>query len=302
MACQNPFTLSIIIPAYNAASTLESCLKSVVGQYHPEVQIILIDDGSTDQTPHMAEQYVSVHPNIEYHRQTHAGLSVARNKGISLAKGSHIGFLDSDDSLSAQTIDHLLQLISIHQEYDLIEFPIHQHYNNPIKQHWLKFSNKTYTDPKTYWLQAKAYRHAYACNKLFKRKLFDQVTFAPGQKFEDVIILPQLLNMCRMIHTTDKGLYLYRDNPSGITHQATSEDLEALLRTHLAIAEHWIDADYYQSMINLQLDLYTLTRKPPIIPELAYRQTLKQQLIHFIGIHNLCKLHLIYDKCLKRQK
>lgn len=93
--------LSIIIPAYNAESYIEACIKSVLRQNMPvdSMEVIIIDDGSTDNTGHIADKLASEHKTVTVHHQINKGLSEARNKGIELAKGDYLMFVDSDDLL-----------------------------------------------------------------------------------------------------------------------------------------------------------------------------------------------------------
>lgn len=96
--------ISIIIPCYNQAQYLERAVRSCVEQTHPEVEIIIINDGSTDNTSEVCKS-LSHYPNLQYHEQTNAGLANARNAGIKLAKGKYIQFLDTDDYLHPNKLE-----------------------------------------------------------------------------------------------------------------------------------------------------------------------------------------------------
>ena len=89
--------ISIIIPVYNAELYLERCIKSVISQTLEQWELILVDDGSTDQSPHICDIYCSMDKRIKVIHQKNAGVSAARNMGILNANGSYIGFVDSDD-------------------------------------------------------------------------------------------------------------------------------------------------------------------------------------------------------------
>lgn len=90
---------SIIIPAYNAEAYLQRCLDSIFSQEFDDYEVIVINDGSTDRTAALLEEYASIHPNLQVLTQSNHGMSTARNRGIDKAKGEYILFVDSDDRL-----------------------------------------------------------------------------------------------------------------------------------------------------------------------------------------------------------
>jgi glycosyltransferase involved in cell wall biosynthesis len=101
--------ISIIIPAFNVAEYLESCIKSCLNQSMAidEYEIILVDDGSQDNGPAIGRKYAADNANIIFYRQDHAGQSVARNKGLEMARGEYIWFVDADDKIRANVLNHL---------------------------------------------------------------------------------------------------------------------------------------------------------------------------------------------------
>lgn len=105
--------LSIVVPFYNAENHLERCLKSITNQniHKCDYEIILINDGSTDKGNEIAEEFKKNHSNIVVHNQKNKGLGATRNKGMQLAKGDYIYFIDADDYLAFNTLDILLQYL-----------------------------------------------------------------------------------------------------------------------------------------------------------------------------------------------
>lgn len=100
--------VSIIIPVYNAEKYLNKCLDSVVNQTYQNIEIILVDDGSTDTSSKICEEYQNKHQNIEYKKTKNSGVSNARNTGLKMATGKYIFFLDSDDYLEENSIQELM--------------------------------------------------------------------------------------------------------------------------------------------------------------------------------------------------
>lgn len=115
--------LTIIIPAYNAGNYIEECLKSVIGQDVPEdsMEIIVIDDGSTDRTGAIADEAAAACGMIKVHHQSNKGLSEARNAGIDLAKGDYVMFVDSDDLLVKDSVGSLVESC-IKDDLDILQF------------------------------------------------------------------------------------------------------------------------------------------------------------------------------------
>lgn len=289
--------LSVVIPVYNVENTLIRCLDSVLTQSYPDYEIILVDDGSTDQSTEICKDYERRNPCIHFIRQSNKGLSDARNTGIEAAQGKYITFIDSDDYIAQDTLKRLMEKLDKHPEYDILEYPLFFHYGH-FDARILNFSAHYYTSFKEYWLKGKAYMHAYACNKIYKISLFQCIRYPLGRKFEDIYILPKLCKVAQNIATTSEGLYYYCWNEKGITANADGNDLTQLLDVHLRLLPEYHDKDYYLHILNIQMDVYELTGQKPLIPVYHYYQHLKLILLNILGINTLCKfnkaLHRIY--------
>ena len=294
--------LSIIIPVYQVEQTLRRCIDSVLSQSFSDWEMILVDDGSTDESPTICDEYVKNYDKIHVIHKENGGLSDARNVGIDHAKGTYITFVDSDDYLGDDTLKKVMRLMEIHPEYDILEYPIYEHFTLMDNEHQLLFDNHEYTDIQAYWHEEKAYTHTYACNKIYRKELFRNVRFPVGKLFEDVYTYPLLLKEAKMVAATAQGMYFYTHNPDGITVNADGKALSDLLEAHLKILPEMSDADYYAHLLNIQLDVYELTGNPPIIPILPYHSTLKLKLLHIIGIKRLCKLSKTLHSLTKRKK
>ena len=299
--------LSVIIPVFNTEHTLEACVESVLSQGVSDIEINLVDDGSEDQSPELCDALAEANDTIYAIHQSNRGLSAARNKGIEMSSGDYITFIDSDDSLAPYTLPVLLARLGAHPEYDILEYPVIWHYGSE-DQLVLKFGRHEYTDMRDYWLDGSAYAHAYSCNKLFRRSLFDEVKYPVGRLFEDAYTLPRLLSHCRVVATTEEGAYQYTFSPEGIVATADGHALSQLLEVHVDMLEQYglteDPSEYYVHVLNLQLDVYARTKEPPILPELSAltRQSIKQlpvnrkgkiklRLLKLLGINRLCKLY-----------
>ena len=280
--------LSVIIPVYKVEQTLEQCVESVLHQDFEDMEIILVDDSSPDKCPQMCDSLQEKHPGIRVIHRPNGGLSAARNTGIAAAKGQYITFIDSDDWLGNNTLRPLMEMLCANPGIDLLEYPI------DIKQEkCLQLTDCRYDDSNKYWTATRAYTHTYACNKVYRAALFSEVRFPEGKVFEDVWIIPRILQRASMIATTGSGLYHYRRNPSGITAQAKGCELTSLLEAHLS-SPFPTPLSY---LLNIQLDVFRFTGRiilPDNLPSdkaESLKDRVKQLLYKQIGVNRLCKIH-----------
>lgn len=115
---------SIIIPIYNSEKFLKECLDSVINQKFKDIEIICVDDGSTDKSKEILEEYKKNDNSVKVIEQTHQGQGIARNKGLEIAQGKYINFLDSDDKLSENTLDAVYKFFNKHKDIDIVSIPI----------------------------------------------------------------------------------------------------------------------------------------------------------------------------------
>lgn len=288
--------LSIIIPAYNVEGTLRECLESVLSQHVDDMEIILVDDGSTDNTAEICDEF-GIRDNIKVIHQENAGLSEARNAGLELAKGELITFVDSDDYLEPNTYPRLIGIMERHPQYDILEYSIVKEDNGKVLFS-LDLPDREYTDMAQYWFDGRAYTHCYACNKVYRRGLFHGVRYPKGKKFEDVYMLPQLLRNAKVVRTTHLGLYHYIYNVDGITVSADGNALFELLKAHLPLINDKTlrsyngFEEYYYHVLNIQISTYVESGNDGYIqlPTLPYHHRWKLKLLHLLGMKQLCRL------------
>lgn len=302
--------LSIIIPVYLVEETLQRCVKSILQQTFTDWELILVDDGSPDGCPALCDEFCLQDNRIKVVHQANGGLSAARNTGLLQAQGSYVTFVDSDDYVRKDTYQQVMQQLVEQPEIDIIEYPITLHAGNKQREKILSFPAKHYSNMLTYWFESKAYLHTYACNKVYKRKLFNQVRYPVNKVFEDVYTLPLLLRQSKVVATTDKGMYFYVDNPEGITATAGGEQLKDLLYAHLALlqdsqlTEHEGFANYYEHILNIQMDVCEMTGAQPTLPSFNFRGQqgipFKTRLSSLIGIQRLCQLNQFIHKVYRR--
>lgn len=285
--------LSVIIPVYHTESTLDQCVESVVGQTYGDMEIILVDDGSPDRCPQLCDEWGRRDPRIKVMHQANGGLSRARNAGIDIAQGEYITFVDSDDYVGKDTYR---QVVALAEENDIVEYSYYWHYGGEDEKHQ-RLDDRTYEDMGRYWLEGQGYSHSFAWNKVYRRELFSDVRFPVDRVFEDVYILPQLLQKARRVSTTSKGCYYYCANKHGISATARGRELSMLLESHIRAMGKWCDDAYYMHVLNTQMDVCEMTGQAPILPwrcvsafapGMNGRQRLKAIVQNLIGMNGIC--------------
>lgn len=296
--------LSVVIPIYNVERTLARCVESVLGQHVEGMELILIDDGSTDRSVLVANRYQN-RPHVTLIHKANGGLSDARNEGLYYAKGRYVTFVDSDDYLLPDTYAPLMAMLEAHPEYDILEYSFVRETSCGWKT--IKLPEREYTHIGDYWLGCRGYEHTYAWNKIYRRSLFDGTPWAKGRLFEDVYAMGGLLPKVHTLRTTSRGTYRYTYNPSGITVKADARGWRDLLQGHLRMLHnydfrgHAEFARYYAALLNIQLATFELSgdEHDIVLPSLPYRHTWKLCALHLLGMRRLCLLHRQAKRCLQ---
>ena len=255
-------TLSVIVPVFNTAGTLERCVSSILSQQVDGLELILVDDGSTDSSPALCDRLASDHDCIRVIHRANGGLSAARNTGIDAATGTWIAFVDSDDELAPDTLKPNLELTS--HDIDLVEFPVSVHHGAPNSYN-LDFQPVTISGNMVFphWVTTGGYTHCYAWNKIYRATLFDGIRFPENENFEDAAICPQIIRKCRAVTYSEQGRYLYYSSGGSITQQYRFANQEPLFRHNLELLQlittlgfgNVCRAKLWNQCLNLLIDL-----------------------------------------------
>lgn len=222
--------ISIIIPVYNVEKYLKDCLESVIMQTYPNLEIILVDDGATDNCPQICDEYAKKDKRIKVIHRENAGLSSARNSGIDIAKGEYIMFVDSDDTIESNTAKDLYRLSKRYNTKIAIcgrryVFDDGKRICKVKEKIECKFSfEDAIREMNRYY-----YFDMSAHGKLFNRELFRAIRFPVGKLSEDFFIMPSLFKLAGNISYTSEPLYNYLQRKNSITkNKKINEDfLEA---------------------------------------------------------------------------
>ncbi len=219
----NSDLISVIVPIYNVEKYLNRCIDSILNQTFTNLEIILINDGSTDDSGKICNEYLKKDKRIKVYHKSNGGLSSARNEGINRAKGKYVTFIDSDDNIES---DYVMQLYNLIKKYDvdLSITPYNVIYDKKKINIGDKYPECVMTTSECLdRLLCGAGFDVSACAKLYLRKLFKNISFPEGKLYEDNGTTYKLVMKCKKIAYNNKAGYNYYIREDSITTQEFNE-------------------------------------------------------------------------------
>ena len=209
---------SIIVPVYNVKDYLKQCLESILAQSFKEYELILVDDGSTDGSGLICDEYEKMNDNIIVVHKKNGGLSDARNVGMNKAGGKYIWFIDSDDYLLEKTAFAFIADIIKDKNSDVVFFSYKKYYEDSGQYStnlYDRISEKAYIRE---WIIENTYK-ALVCNKVVRASLIREhdMCFPIGRTGEDLIWCADLLSYAKQISLCKNALLAYRQRRGSIT-------------------------------------------------------------------------------------
>ncbi|MDE5754403.1 MAG: glycosyltransferase [Oscillospiraceae bacterium] len=212
--------ISVIIPAYNCEQHIERCIRSLMAQTHQQLEIIVVDDGASDQTPQICDSLAEEDCRITVHHQKNGGVSSARNAGLKRCHGEYISFMDSDDYAEPQMYELLLQTLFQHKtKVAMCEYLMEEDSSTRIA----KISENTVTIS-SQQLMKDIFTYKYMgvlWNKLFRKDIFinNNIFFDESICFcEDILLLTKISAYCPQVALCKKPLYHYVIYPDSLCH------------------------------------------------------------------------------------
>ena len=222
--------VSIIIPVYNDEKFITDCIKSVKQQTYRKIEIIVVDDGSTDNSPKICDAFARADKRIKVVHKENQGLSSARNEGMKIATGEYITFLDSDDYLSLDFIKTALNActetdadIGILKMAFVSEEDTQRHFDGDTDE------QITFTPEEA--IKESLYQKLFSCNatgKLYKREVLNGIEFPLGRISEDLATCHLFINNARKVVYVNTTGYYYRQRQKSIMHTFNPKRLDAL--------------------------------------------------------------------------
>lgn len=215
--------VSIIVPVYNTSKYLKKCLNSLIEQTYENIEIIVVDDGSKDNSLEIAKEIAKKDNRIKIYSKENGGLSSARNYGIQKSSGKYIGFIDSDDYASKNMFSTLIEMLEDNNAqiavcgWYLVE-------NDIIRECNFKSERKVLTSEQAMdMLLNHVSFDNFACNKLFDKNLFENIKFPEGKFLEDLYTIYKLINKSDKIVVDSTPLYYYVLHENSITSNLNKE-------------------------------------------------------------------------------
>lgn len=216
--------ISVIVPVYNVEKYLKACLKSLVNQTLKDIEIICVNDGSTDNSPAILDEFAEKYPQVKIINKANGGISSARNTGIREAQGEYIGFVDSDDRVSK---DFYKALYDCAKKYNSdIACSNIVRCGKIIRKYKLKYKKEaSYTDDYEKLKIANIPKHNYVWNKIYKRDalLNLNIYFPENMVYEDIYWSTPIICALKNLSVTTEGKYYYKKRKGSITTQKSNE-------------------------------------------------------------------------------
>ncbi|MGN1301420.1 MAG: glycosyltransferase family 2 protein [Clostridia bacterium] len=236
--------ISIIVPIFNSEKYLKKCLDSIVNQTLKDIEIILIDDGSTDNSLEIVKQYSNLYNNIKYCSKKNEGQAVARNLGIEMASGEFIAFVDSDDYVELNMFESLYNN-AVSSASDIVVCDYVEEYEN-------KTINK-----KSLYIEADNLQKAYIvsvagpCSKIIRADIFKQnnLKFLENNIYEDLAIIPSLALYSKKITYCEEIFYHYVIRENSTMQQINyNQKLESIFNVMDFLSKQFEDSNFSEEL------------------------------------------------------
>lgn len=215
--------ISVIVPVFNGEKYLSQCMDSLLGQNTPLYEVVVVDDGSTDDSGNIADRYAGKYPSVKVVHQKNRGVCAARNRGIREAGGDYIGFCDQDDMVSPEYYSILANLLTgcsadiavgNFRQMDIV-LPETETVSPA------DFHENTCTGKEALGrlVRGEGMFRSYVWNKMYRRELFREISYPEDRSLEDQFVTYRLFAACRKVAYTEWAGYYYRPNPDSLTNR-----------------------------------------------------------------------------------
>ena len=206
--------LSIIMPVYNVKAYLDRSIKSILTQSYEDLELIIVDDGSTDGSSEMIDVYAREDERVVVIHQQNGGVSAARNAALQVFKGRYVTFVDPDDFLAPDTYLDNMKYLTTHDEVDILQYPYCHYIDENHKVTTVKPLSRLITGSqeifKAWWSGTPL--EYVIWNKIYRREMWKGVSFNVGHISEDTGLAATFCQRARQVYISEKGMYYYQRN------------------------------------------------------------------------------------------
>lgn len=252
-------TVSVIVPTFNAAASLRTCIESILAQTYAPLEVLVVNDGSDDETEEIAAALVAEDLRVRVFNQMNSGVSVARNNGLATARGEFVLFVDSDDWLEPSCLAELVHVAS-KNDADMVGFSYFV--DSEIQTQASSYRTGGSISPSNAVASVLRTQNRFAWTWLYRRSTVGQVQFRPDIRWgEDTLFVCDVLTRCEHVSFIDMPLYHYVQssgsatrsglNPAKVTGVLATRELLRLLKR--AFPEHLVDGHAYRIMVLCEL-------------------------------------------------
>ena len=283
MSCK----VSIIVPVYNVEKYLRKCLDSLINQTLKDIEIIIVDDGSTDSSPDIIAEFAQKDSRIKTIRQKNSKLGATRNNGMKLATGEYLGFVDSDDYVDENFFEELY-LTAINSQADIVAANIlkHKPKYNKYNLHYKK-TLQTADIQKKIKLCSDTTNRFFSCwNKIYKRELITKynLEFTVNRIHEDVIFSTKALYYSNILAVTPNTTYHYMQNPNSICNTKKGNNAKGVDKIY-NYKQMQIFAKDHDIKLPERMNYYNSYWSSPIIKSYVGYYTVKEKLFGLIPLN-----------------
>lgn len=213
--------ISVIVPVYNKESYLKKCIGSIVNQTYPNLEILIINDGSTDSSENICNEFAKKDERIRLISTENRGAARARNYGIECSSGKYLSFIDADDFINNKYYETMLKAINEH-EAEIVECGIatvkeNEDYFFPVVTNKKREINREEALIELYGKSDEEHvKTVIMCNKLFKKELFTDISYIPGRVIDDETIIYKLIDKSKTIVELFDEMYAYVQSSNSV--------------------------------------------------------------------------------------
>lgn len=223
MLSENTPLISVIVPVYNVSVYLRKCIESIRNSTYINLEIILVDDGSTDGSGNICDHYEKIDDRITVIHKKNGGLSSARNVGLDIATGLYISFIDSDDYISDKMFEAMLRK-ALDMDADIVQCGVFRvdEYGNLYKKSYAKecyLRNESVIE--SFFTTSQI--PVILCNKLFKKQLISSTRMVEGKNNEDNMFMIDILSKIKCFVSIEDAFYYYLNRSNSIMNKTFSE-------------------------------------------------------------------------------